>query len=155
MKQVQKMRRFPYLYEIKFTSGMIKMSEEKKIIKFKPRKTYEKDESFKSYYANGALGGFRNPYDFRLAFYKIGTTEFLMETQSIKTSEGFKDEEKDEKVRNTEMRHKILCELVMTERAVRELHNFLGRELKLLDQIKEQGGMKDLEKANSLQSFSK
>lgn len=32
-----------------------------------------------------------------------------------------------------EMPHKVVCEVIMTEQTVRELHNFLGKELDFLD----------------------
>lgn len=97
---------------------------------------YKKSESFKTYYVTGALGGFRNPYDFRLAFYNVDTTKFLIDTQPIKQNKELTQEEKNDAVTNTTMEQKVLCEMIMSERAVIELHDFLGREIARIEEIR-------------------
>ncbi|MGV9171910.1 MAG: hypothetical protein ACOC44_09225 [Promethearchaeia archaeon] len=108
------------------------MDDERKPIKIK--KKYKKDSSFKSYYATGAIGGFQTPYDFRLAFYNVNTTNFILDTIELKQDEDLAKDEKIKKVKNAKMEHNILCEIVMTERAVREIYNFLGKELEELEE---------------------
>jgi len=100
------------------------------------KKEYEMDDSFRSYYITGAIGGFRNPYDFRLAFYNIDTTKFILDTQEFKEDENLTEEERFDKLKNTEMSHKILCEIIMSEQAVREIYTFLGKELEELEKLK-------------------
>jgi len=111
------------------------MDEEKISFKIKKRK-YEKDSSFKSYYVTGAIGGFRNPYDFRLAFYNVDTTEFNLDMQKLTQSKELSEEEKVKKIQEKGMNHKVLCEIIMTEEVTREIYNFLGKELENLEKMK-------------------
>ena len=42
--------------------------------------TFEKDQDFKKYYVTGAIGGFKNKYDFRLSFYNMETNDLIMKS---------------------------------------------------------------------------
>ncbi len=111
--------------------------EKRKIIKIKPKKIYTKAEDYKRYYVTGAIGGFRNPYDFRLTFYNIDSNEFLLKTQNLKENKNIPDVEIQNKLKEVEMTHILQCELIMTEQAVKELYEFLKKEMKILDNLKE------------------
>ncbi|MFX1361362.1 MAG: hypothetical protein ACFFDL_15745 [Promethearchaeota archaeon] len=111
------------------------MKEETRIFEFKPLKKYIKSPDFKNYYVTGAIGGFRNPYDFRLSFFNVDSNEFVMNTQNLKDKK-FSEKEFSEKLSNVEMNHTIVCELIMTEKTAREIYNFLGKELELLEDKK-------------------
>lgn len=120
------------------------MKEKKSsLLPFKIKKKYEKDSSFSSHYVTGALGGFRNPYDFRLAFYNIDTTNYILKTQKFKQNKSLTEEQLIEKFQETEMKHKILCEVIMTEKTAREIYKFLGKELKALEEMKKEGEMEE------------
>ena len=103
----------------------------------KIEKTYEKAEQFASYYVTGAIGGFNNKYDFRMGFYNIDTLDHTLQVQHL-SPQKLPPEEYIEKISKVKMPHKILCEVVMTEKAAKELHSFLGRQLSLLEKLKEQ-----------------
>ena len=94
---------------------------------------YEKTPDFKSYYITGAIGGFRNPYDCRLAFYNADTTEFMIKTEPIKKDQSLPEEEKIKTMQETTMKNKVMCEIIMSARAAKELHDFLGKELEFLE----------------------
>ncbi len=99
------------------------------------KRGYIKSNDFKEYYVTGAVGGFRNPYDFRLTFYNVNSNDFLIRTLKIKGENPTGDEYK-KKVSEMEMPHELLCEIIMTEQVVKELHTFLGKELKILENIR-------------------
>ena len=108
---------------------------EKKIEKIGPidiPKKYEKSESFQSYYVNGALGGFNNKYDMRLAFYKINTLEHLLSTRD---NEAHSKEEAIQNLIKNPMPHDILCEIIMSKEAAKELFQFPKRQLEQLEKI--------------------
>lgn len=109
--------------------------EKKRIFEFKAKKKYIKAPDFKMFYVTGAVGGFRNPYDCRLSFFNVDSNEFVIKTQNLKDKK-LSVEEISKKFSNVEMLHIILCELIMTEQTARELHDFLGKELKLLGEKK-------------------
>jgi len=116
------------------------MEEKKEIlVDFIPKKKYIKAEGFKKYYITGAIGGFRNPYDFRLTFYNIDSNEFLIETQVIKGEKEIKENELLNKLSQKEMLFNLQCEVIMTERAARELCTFIGKELETIDKNKKKG----------------
>ena len=116
---------------------MIRMEEKKPIIiDFKPKPKYEKSDEFKKYYVTGAIGGFRNPYDFRLTFFNVDSNEFILKTQDIKSLEELDENGIKQKLAQREMLHILQCELIMSERALIELYNFIGKELKILDDMK-------------------
>lgn len=108
--------------------------EKEKIIEFRIKKKFKKDRDFKQYYVTGALGGFRNPYDFRLTFYNVNSNEFVLRTQNLKENKKLNDEELKKTLSEMEMPHILQCELIMTDQAVRELYNFLEKELKIKDE---------------------
>ncbi|KKN47084.1 hypothetical protein LCGC14_0666500 [marine sediment metagenome] len=107
--------------------------EKEKIIDIKIRRKYEKSNDFKKYYVTGAIGGFKNQYDFRLSFFNVNSNDFLMQTQKFK-EQNLSEDELSKKISKMEMPHEIQCELIMTEQAVKELYNFLGKELKALEE---------------------
>ena len=102
--------------------------EEKK--SFKLKKEYQKSESFKSYYVTGALGGFQNQYDFRLAFYKDEVTDVLLEREKIITNDDLNKNEKEKIISKMKVPCTLECEIVMPERSVIELYKFIQKELK-------------------------
>ncbi len=110
--------------------------EKVKYFNIKIKKKYVKSDDFKRYYVTGAVGGFRNPYDFRLTFYNVNSNDFVFQTLKLKEQNLSEDEYK-KIISEKEMPHEILCELIMTEQAVKELHNFLGKELKILEEMHE------------------
>lgn len=111
--------------------------EKGKIIEIKPKRIYKKADDFKKYYVTGAIGGFRNPYDFRLTFYNIDSNEFVLRTQALKENKNIDDFELQNKLKEYEMPHILMCELIMTKQAVKELYNFLKKELKILSELKD------------------
>jgi len=119
--------------------------EKVKYFNIKIKKKYVKSDDFKRYYVTGAVGGFRNPYDFRLTFYNVNSNDFVFQTLKLKEQNLSEDEYK-KIISEKEMPHEILCELIMTEQAVKELHNFLGKELKILEEMHEDQKTEDLAK---------
>jgi len=117
---------------------MLKKEEiEKEIIQV--RSKFEKDKNFKKYYVNGAIGGFKNKYDFRLAFYDTEINDLIIQTDPIKFNKDLSKEEKLNLMNQLEIKNNILCEIIMAEQAVKELYAFLGKELEKLKRIKESG----------------
>ncbi|MBD3212947.1 MAG: hypothetical protein GF311_10095 [Candidatus Lokiarchaeota archaeon] len=106
---------------------------------------YEKIDDFRSYYVTGAIGGFKTKYDFRLSFYNIDTNDFIMKAEEKKSRKNVRDEELEELVTDLELKHDVMCEVIMSETAARELHQFIGRQLKAREEaIKmSQKGTKD------------
>ena len=96
-------------------------------------KKYEKIDDFKSYYVTGAIGGFKTKYDFRLSFYNIDTNDFIMKAEDKKSKENIRDEELAKHITDLELKHNVMCEVIMSEPAARELHQFIGRQLKARD----------------------
>lgn len=115
--------------------------EEKKIEKelIQIKSEFKKDKDFKKYYAVGAVGGFKNKYDFRLSFYDIESNDLIIKSDPIKIDPDLSDEEKLKKFNKLTMEKTLLFELIMTEQSVRELHKFLGKELDMLEMMKEEG----------------
>lgn len=109
--------------------------EKVKYPNIKIKRKYIKSEDFKKYYVTGAIGGFRNPYDFRLTFYNINSNDFLLQTQKLK-EQNLTEDEYIKIISEKEMPHEIQCELIMTEQAVKELHTFLGKELKIYEEMR-------------------
>ncbi len=109
--------------------------EKEKHIDIKIRRRYEKSNDFIKYYVTGAIGGFKNPYDFRLSFYNVNSNDFLMQTQKFKEL-NLSEDELSKKISKMEILYEIQCELIMTEQAAKELYNFLGKELKNLEEMK-------------------
>ncbi|MBD3342557.1 MAG: hypothetical protein GF353_25885 [Candidatus Lokiarchaeota archaeon] len=109
----------------------------KKVDKYIVKKKYLKIRDFKQYYVTGAIGGFRNPYDFRLTFYNVDTNDLLIKTQNMKNKSETDEENLEKEISNIRIPHLLQCELIMTERTVREIYKFLGRELKMLEKSKE------------------
>ena len=107
-----------------------------KIVRFKVKKKYEKANDFKRYYVTGAIGGFKNPYDFRLSFFNVDSNDFTLKTQNLKDKNELSDEDLSKKLSEIEMTHLIQCELIISEQAVREIYNFIGKELEALEKIK-------------------
>lgn len=97
---------------------------------FKLKKEYKKSEVFKSYYVTGALGGFQNQYDFRLAFYKDEVTDVLFKREDIINNEDLNENEKNIIISKMRVPCTLECEIVMPERSVVELYNFIQKELK-------------------------
>jgi hypothetical protein len=102
--------------------------EEGKFIDVKLKKKFEKSNNFNRYYVTGAIGGFRNPYDFRLSFYNVNSNEFIIETQKLK-EQNLSREAVAKIMEEMAMPHEIQCELIMTEQTVKELYSYLGKEL--------------------------
>ncbi len=105
---------------------------------YKPNRIFKKIPDFKTFYVTGAIGGFRNPYDFRLTFYNEDTNSVILERQKISQNENLEQDEIDKNLLELEIPTICQCELVMTELAAKELHNFLGKELKALVQIRKE-----------------
>jgi len=105
--------------------------EENQIISVKLKRKYIKSQDFKKYYVTGAIGGFRNPYDFRLSFYDVDTNEFVVKAENLKVEKGFSKLEMKNYLDKMEMPHMLTCELVMSKKTVIELFNFIRKELKL------------------------
>ncbi len=109
-----------------------------KIHKFKPKRNYKKIPDFKSYYVTGAIGGFRNPYDFRLAFYQDDINDVIIKKNKMLEEENLTEEEITEKISKMDILFFLKCEIIMTELAAKELYNFLGKELQVREQIKKE-----------------
>jgi len=121
--------------------------EKLKIQKFKPKRNYKKIPDFKSYYVTGAIGGFRNPYDFRLAFYQDDINDVIIKKNKILEEEYLTEEEITEKISKIDIPFILKCEIIMTELAAKELYNFLGKELQTFEQIKkEEEKLKEISK---------
>ena len=105
--------------------------EESQMIPVKLKRKYIKSQDFKRYYVTGAIGGFRNAYDFRMSFYDVDTNEFVAKTENLKVEKGFTKLELKNYLDKMEMPHMLTCELVMSKKAVIELFNFMRKELKL------------------------
>ena len=105
--------------------------EENQMISVKPKKKYIKSQDFKKYYVTGAIGGFRNPYDFRLSFYDVDTNELVAKAENLKSEKGFTKLELKNYLDKMEMPLMLTCELIMSKKAVIELFNFIRKELKL------------------------
>lgn len=118
-----------------------KKPEEKKY-QIEIRSEFKKDKDFKKYYVTGAIGGFRNRYDFRLTFYDLGTNDLILQSDPIKFDRDLSEDEKLEKINQLKLKNTLLFEVIMTEEAVKELYAFLGKELKKLETMKEAGGVK-------------
>ncbi len=117
---------------------MIRLGEKRTlVVDFKPKHKYIKSEEFKKYYVTGAIGGFRNPYDFRLTFFNVDSNEFLIKAQDIKSETKLDKNDLMKKLSQREMPNIQQCELIMSERTVRELYNFIGKELEIFDEMKE------------------
>ena len=101
------------------------------------KRVFKKDKDFKKYYVNGAIGGFRNKYDFRLTFFDLETNDLVIKSDPIKFDKNLTQEEKFERLRKLEFQNTLVCELIITEEAVRELYAFLGKELKKFESLKE------------------
>ncbi len=106
---------------------------------FRLKKEYKKSEDFKSYYVTAALGGFKNQYDFRLAFYKDDINEVVIEREKILGDENLNESEKFEKISKLKVPCTIDCELIMPRRTVIELFNFIKRELELQKERRKKG----------------
>lgn len=104
---------------------------EDQIIPVKLKKKYIKSQDFKRYYVTGAIGGFRNSYDFRLSFYDVDTNEFVVKAENLKIEKGLTKLDLKNHLSKMEMSLKLTCELVMSKKAVIELYNFIQKELKL------------------------
>ena len=104
---------------------------EDQIIPVKLKKKYIKSLDFKRYYVTGAIGGFRNPYDFRLSFYDVDTNELVVKAENLKIEKGLTKLDMKNHLSELEMSLTLTCELVMTKKAVVELYNFIRKELKL------------------------
>ncbi len=103
---------------------------------FEPKKVYKKSEDFKRYYVTGAVGGFRNPYDFRLSMYNVESNDFLIESLDVKDKIPKSKEEMAKKLSKIDFVHTVVCELTMTEQAARELYAFLGKEVEQAEKSK-------------------
>ncbi len=101
--------------------------EEKKSYKLK--KKYIKSDNFKSYYITGAIGGFKNNYDFRLTFFKDDINEVILKRDEIIENEAINKNEKEEIFSKVRVPCTLECEVIMTERALIELYNFIKKEL--------------------------
>ena len=119
----------------------------KKAKYFDIKRKYVKLDDFKSYYVTGAVGGFRNPYDFRLTFFNVNSNDFLVKTQELK-GQHLTEDEYIKIVSEMEMPHEISCQLIMTEQAVKELHTFLGKELEINEKIRKDQELEKAEKSN-------
>ncbi len=109
-------------------------------IKAKIKKEYKKNQSFKKHYITGAIGGFRNPYDFRLAFYNVDSTDLIINMQERNDLKNDDDNlnEKEFKsfIKEKKLTHEILCEIIMSKKAVKELYGFIGKELERIGELK-------------------
>jgi hypothetical protein len=65
--------------------------------------------------------------------------------QKLTQSEELSEEEKVKKIQEKGMNHKVLCEIIMTEKVTREIYNFLGKELENLEKIKREKARLDNE----------
>ena len=110
---------------------MIIMAEEERK-PYKLKKEYKKSENFKSYYITGAVGGFKNNYDFRLTFFKDNINEVVLKREEIRENETINQIEKEEIFSNVRVPCTLECEVIMTERALIELYNFIRKELNFL-----------------------
>ncbi|MGV9206193.1 MAG: hypothetical protein ACOC44_19485 [Promethearchaeia archaeon] len=81
-----------------------------------------------SYYVTGAIGGFKNKYDFRLSFYNTDTNGLIEKLQNMQSDKEIGNEELIEETQNLELKNNILCEVIMSELAIRELYQFIGRQ---------------------------
>ncbi|MFO8020802.1 MAG: hypothetical protein R6U96_19420 [Promethearchaeia archaeon] len=126
------------------------MEKEEKIKKadIKVRKKFEKVEEFKSHYVTGAIGGFKNKYDFRLSFYNTDTNSLIEKLQNMQSDKEIGKEELIEETQDLELRNNIVCEVIMSEPAIRELYQFIGRQLKEKEKIEEKI-FKESDKENS------
>jgi len=115
-------------------------------IEFKIKRKFRKAANFKSHYVTGAIGGFKNKYDFRLSFYNLDTNNFILRMQNIKGEKGPPDEEEIKKIEKIDMDHNVVCEVIMSETAAKELYNFIGKELEIRKKTKEKSKKKDEEK---------
>ena len=105
---------------------------------FKPlniKKKYEKAEQFQSYYVNGALGGFTNKYDMRLAFYQVNTLDHMINSKKSESKLPLNEEEAIENLRKHPMPHDILCEVIMSKESAKELYFFLKKQFQQLEEI--------------------
>lgn len=101
------------------------------MISVKLKRKYIKSQDFKKYYVTGAIGGFRNPYDFRLSFYDVDTNELVAKAENLKSEKEITKLELKNYLDKMEMPLTLTCELIMSKKAVIELFNFIRKELKL------------------------
>ena len=99
---------------------------------YKLKKEYIKSEDYKSYYVTGAMGGFKNNYDFRLMFFKDDINEVVLKREEIRENEELNQNEKEDIFSKVKVPCKLECEVIMTERALIELYNFIQKELNFL-----------------------
>ncbi|MHA1757014.1 MAG: hypothetical protein ACTSVV_09605 [Promethearchaeota archaeon] len=107
---------------------------DKRELDLKIKSKFEISPDFKRYYVTGALGGFRNPYDFRLSFFNIKSNDFLLILEKFK-EKGLSEDEFKKEISNLKMPHEIVCELIMSKQAVQELYEFIGKELAAQEKI--------------------
>jgi hypothetical protein len=107
----------------------IKNEELKKI-----ENLFQKTEDFKTHYVTGAIGGFKNKYDFRLSFYNIDSNGFILKMKNISEKTDIENALEDDK--DLRMKHNVVCEVIMSEPAVRELYDFIGRQLEAMEKAK-------------------
>ncbi len=100
-------------------------------------KIFKKKADFKSHYVTGAIGGFKTQYDFRLSFYNIGINDFIMNLENAHLTEEFQKKDLEQNLKKFKMEHNLVCEVIMSEPAIRELYEFIGRQLKKRDILKE------------------
>ncbi len=108
--------------------------EDQTLKKYQPKKKYIKAQNFEKYYVTGAIGGFRNPYDFRLSFVNIDTNSLIIKNNEL-LEQNLNKDDIEKRMSEQLLTVELQCELIMTKRAVVELHNFLGKELKQLKKI--------------------
>ncbi|GAH88318.1 unnamed protein product [marine sediment metagenome] len=108
--------------------------EKEEVKTYTLKKDYKKSEDFKSYYVTAALGGFKNPYDFRLAFYKDEINDVIIKREEINNNENLNENQKEEMIIKIKVPCTLECEIIMPERAVIELYKFIKKELKALNQ---------------------
>ncbi len=120
------------------------MSEKKKEVHSKAsdmklERIFKKSEDFKSHYVTGAIGGFKHKYDFRLGFYNVGTTDFFINLENSKSNKKSNGKDLKDIIRNEGIKvsNTLVCEVIMSEPAIRELYQFIGKELKALEKSKE------------------
>ncbi len=106
--------------------------EEEKSKSYKLKKEYKKSENFKSYYITGAVGGFKNNYDFRLTFFRDDINGVVLKREEIRDNETLNQNEKEEIFSKVRVPCTLECEVIMTERALIELYNFIKKELNFL-----------------------
>jgi len=116
---------------------MEKKEEIKSVLQIRTK--FEKDKDFRRYYVNGAMGGFKNKYDLRLSFYSTEINDLLINSNPIKFNPELSEEEKVAKINELALKNNILCEIIMSEQAAKELHTFLGKEIKNFERIKAEG----------------